>query len=378
MKHILKGLLLGTSALAVAGAASAQDLRFASGWPPNAAPTAMVEQFADRIEEFSGGDLTMEVYALSLLNFAEINAGVRDGIADAAVNITAYFPSEYPNFNMLNEYSVIVEQAEFYSDVSQLAYAGAMMEYIMLECQDCRAEVEEQNQIYLGAFASTTYALQCVVPLETAADLEGKRIRVAGAYWSRWSEHFGATPVSMSINETLEGLNQGVVDCTSGNTADFVNFGIIDVVDYVYLGIPGALYVAPVTMNRDSWGDLTDEGRTAVMRASMALMSDIIWVYINEANDGRERAIAAGGQYGPASEELIALNREFVASDIEAIADVYMERFGIETGEAASERLVELMRRWTDLTASASTPEELADIYWAEVGSRIDVSSYGQ
>ena len=378
MNQMLKTVLFGTSMLAFAGSAFAQELRFASGWPPNAAPTAMVERFAGRVAEYSGGDVTMQVYPLSLLNFAEINAGVRDGIADLAVNITAYFPAEYPNFNMLNEFSEIVEQGEFARDLIQLAYAGAMMEYIMLGCPECRAEVEAQNQIYLGMFSSTNYALQCVVPLETAADLQGKRIRVAGAFWSRWAANFGATPVSMSINETLEGLNQGVLDCTSGNTADFVSFGIIDVVDYVYTGIPGALYSAPVTMNRDRWSGLSVEDRTAVLRANAGLMADIAWVYIEEARNGRERAIAAGTLYGPASDELIALNREFIASDSLAIASIYRERFGIQNGEAALEQMTELMRRWAVLTESVSSAEELAELYWSEVGSRIDVSSYGQ
>lgn len=377
MNTMLKTLLVGTSVAAFAGSAVAQDLRFASGWPPNSAPTGMVERFADRVEELSGGDVTMQVYALSLLNFAEINAGVRDGIADLAVNITAYFPAEYPNFNMLNEYSEIVEQGEFAGDRSQLAYAGAMMEYIMLGCPECQAEVAAQNQLYLGMFASTNYALQCVVPLQTVADLQGKRIRVAGAYWSRWAESVGAIPVSMSINETLEGLNQGVLDCTSGNTADFVSFGIIDVVDYVYVGIPGALYVAPVTMNRDSWAGLDEDQRTAVLRGNIAMMADIAFVYINEANAGRERAIAAGTEYGPASDELIARNREFIAADSQAIASVYRGRFGLETGEAALASLTELMRRWTTLTESVESAEELAEIYWAEVASRIDVSTYG-
>ena len=90
------------------------------------------------------------------------------------------------------------------------------------------------------------------------------------------------------------------------------------------------------------------------------------------------KAIAAGTLYGPASDELIALNREFIASDSLAIASIYRERFGIHNGEAALEQMTELMRRWAVLTESVSSAEELAELYWSEVGSRIDVSSYGQ
>ncbi len=115
----------------------------------------------------------------------------------------------------------------------------------MNDCPACMDEMSAQNQVYLGASSTTSYVLQCAVPLGSTTDLEGKRIRAAGAYWARWAETVGAVPVSMSINETLEGLSQGVVDCTMSNTADFVNFGFIDVVKHVYVGAPGAQFNVP-------------------------------------------------------------------------------------------------------------------------------------
>ena len=60
----------------------------------------MLEDYAKAIEEYTNGDVTMRVFPLSLLSFAEVNAGVRDGIADAAANLTAYFPAEVPNLRI--------------------------------------------------------------------------------------------------------------------------------------------------------------------------------------------------------------------------------------------------------------------------------------
>ncbi len=378
MKTALKGLFAGASMLALAGAGNAQSLTFAGGWPPGSSPTKMLEEYAKAIEENTGGDVTMRVFPLSLLSFAEVNAGVRDGIADAAANLTAYFPAEFPNLNMLSEFSELVELEEFVGELSSTAFAGAITEYVMLNCPECLTEVSAQNQVYLGSGSTTSYVLQCMVPLTSAADLEGKRIRAAGAYWARWAETVGAVPVSMSINETLEGLNQGVVDCTASNTADFVNFGFIDVVKHLYVGLPGAQFNIPFTMNQEAWNSLSDESKQQVLRANAKLMADITWVYIEEGRAGKKRAPDLGIEYTDAADDLIQLNREFIESDKEAIASIYKERFGIETGAAASEALNELLVKWTDLTKGVEGGEALATLYYDEIFSKLDVGSYGK
>lgn len=372
-------LLAGATSLILSGTvAQASDLSFAGGWPPNSAPTAKIEEFASAVSEYTNGDVSVKVYPLSLLSFAEANAGVRDGIADLTANLMAYFPAEFSHFNMLAEFSEIVELEEFAGELSSAAFGGAIMEYVFNSCPDCMQQIADQNQVYLGASSTTSYVLQCVVPLNTVEDLTGKRIRAAGAYWARWAETMGAVPVSISINETLEGLNQGVVDCTASNTADFVNFGFIDIVKYLYLGLPGAQFNINYTMNSDSWNALSDENKTAMLKAHAKLTADLTWVYLQEGKAGRERAPEKGIEYGAASDELVAANRAFIANDKDAIGSIYKERFGIETGGAAATGLTELMTKWTALTKDVSSGEEPADVYWTEIFSKINVATYGK
>ncbi len=377
MKQRLKAIAAGASMLAMASGVQAAELSFAGGWPPNSAPTAKIEDYAKAVEEYSNGEVTMRVFPLSLLSFAEINAGLRDGIADVAGNLLAYFPAEFPTLNMLAEFSELVELEEFSGELSSLAFTGAIMEYVMNDCPACMDEMAAQNQVYLGASSTTSYVLQCAVPLNSAADLEGKRIRAAGAYWARWAESVGAVPVSMSINETLEGLSQGVVDCTMSNTADFVNFGFIDVVKYVYVGAPGAQFNVPFTMNKDTWNSLSDDAKSAMLRAHAKLAADIAWVYVEEGRAGRERAPGLGIEYGAAPADMIEMNLAFIDEDKEAIAAIYKERFGIEKGSDAATALTEGLAKWTELTKDVSSAEELAEIYWNEIFSKVDVSSYG-
>ncbi|MBR9862101.1 MAG: C4-dicarboxylate ABC transporter substrate-binding protein [Rhodobacteraceae bacterium] len=378
MKRMIKSVLAGASLLALAPAVQADQLSFAGGWPPNSKPTAVLESYAEAIEENSGGELTMRVFPLSLLSFAEGNAGLRDGLADTAAILTPYFPAEFPNLNMISEFSQLVELEEFSGEISSAAFAGALTEYVMLNCPDCLSETAKQNQVYLGAGMTTSYALQCVVPLNSPEDLKGKRIRTAGAYWSRWAETVGAVPVSMSVNETFEALNQGVLDCTASNTADYVNFSFIEVVKYLYTGLPGGQFTVPTMMNKDRWNGLSENGKSAVMKASAKLASEMTWVYLDEAAAGKAKSPELGIEYGPASDSLVAMNREFIANDVKNVATVYKDRFGLENGTQAADKLRELLGRWTELTAGIETADALTELYWNEIYSKIDVSSYGK
>ncbi|MDP5335125.1 MAG: C4-dicarboxylate ABC transporter substrate-binding protein, partial [Paracoccaceae bacterium] len=172
--------------------------------------------------------------------------------------------------------------------------------------------------------------------------------------------------------------NQGVLDCTASNTADFVNFGFIDVVKYVYIGLPGAQFNAPFTMNKDSWNNLTDAQKTAMLRAHAKLTADMTWVYIQEARVGRERAPGLGIEYGDASPELVALNREFISKDKDDVARIYQERFNITNGNESAAALTELLTKWTALTRDITNSDELAEIYWNEIYSKIDVATFGK
>lgn len=79
MKNTIKGLAVSASLLAMAPAVQADQLSFAGGWPPGAAPNTVLENFGKTIGENSDGEVTMRLFPLSLLNFKEANAGLRDG-----------------------------------------------------------------------------------------------------------------------------------------------------------------------------------------------------------------------------------------------------------------------------------------------------------
>jgi len=74
----------------------------------------------------------------------------------------------------------------------------------------------------------------------------------------------------------------------------------------------------------------------------------------------------------------VALNRDFISKDKEDVARIYAERFNISTGTESAAALTEALAKWTDLTRDVSSAEQLAEIYWNEIFSKIDVATYGK
>ena len=56
---------------------------------------------------------------------------------------------------------------------------------------------------------------------------------------------------------------------------------------------------------------------------------------------------------------------------------IYADR-GVANGEANAAKIRELMTKWVSLVKDVESAEALADLYWTEVLSKVDVASYGQ
>lgn len=373
---------LGAAALmAAAGApAEATQLRFAVGSPPNSLGDNAANYFAEKLNEFSGGDMTAKVYPLSLLNLMESNTGLRDGIADVATVLWPYFLAEYPETNLATELAALSELLDGEKMQNTLAYLGAVSEYVALHCPECRAETKAQNQVFLAGLGTSAYILQCMKPVTTVDDMQGLRVRAGGAWWTRWANAMGATPVSMSINETFEGLSQGVLDCTASNPAELTQFGFIDAVKHITTGVPGSSFAFGMgQMNLDTWNSLSNEERTEVLHAASYLSGSGIMAYFD---DGRvnveEKAPARGIEIVEASPELIAKSRAWIESDLGSLAASYEERFGIKETDAKIATLRKLIEEWVPRMEGVKTKDDLAAVLWENVQSKIDVATYGQ
>ncbi len=360
---------------------SAKQLRHATGYAPGSMGAESTNAYASALEEISGGDVTAKVYALSLLNWSEMSDGIRDGLADSGTLLYPYFPAQYPLNSMLAELSMVVQLGgDIESERMGLAYAGALSEYLLLNCPECMSEFSEQSQVFTGVGATTPYYMLCNKPVVTLEDVEGMRLRAGGSQWARWAEDLGASPVSMGQHETYEAMNQGVLDCSMMSTPELTLINLMEVTTDITVNVPGGLFagLAVNNINAGTWSGLDESQRRSVMEASALFAADISWQYMLSHNENLETAANETDiTIHEPGDDLVAATQDFIRRDAKAIASDYEEKYGVQDAARVVKEFSETLNRWLPLVKDIESSEELTKLFWDEVYSKVDVSSHG-
>src|SRR5690625_3408122 len=265
--------------------ADARQLRYVTGHPPNSDGHHGAETYANFVKERSKGELTVRVFPMSLLSYAETSDGLRDGIADIGMVLGPYFPSHYPRLNMLSDASMLLAFNDKAKDKEGLSYSGGLAEFVFFHCPGCQQEFAEQNQVFTGVSGSSRYGLVCTREINSLADLQGRRIRVAGPSWSRWAEYMGAAPISMPGNEMYEALTQGVITCASTSAPELINLRLMEPATDVIMEVPGGIFAGAATthINRDVWNKLSKEQQITLIHGGAVYSADLSMRYQQSA-----------------------------------------------------------------------------------------------
>lgn len=371
VSYAFGGLLLA----AALGPLNAAELSFAIGHPPQSYAVKGAHVFAATLRDETGGEVTARIYALSLLSLTETSPGLRAGLADVGMVLTTYHAGEYPTINLLHDASMVLDRfPSLPRHLKGAAYAPAMAEFILKRCPECIAEFARQNQVYTGAVATTPYALSCVHPVRTMAELRGARLRVGGANWARWAEAMQAVPITMAGNEMLEALTQRIIDCVVLSLPDVRGFGLSNSVHAVTADIPGGVYVvAFANVNRDTWRGLTAAQRRAFMKASAQGTAAANWAYSQGEQQVIEQITAAGGDVYEADAPVREASARFAEADLRHLAEIYAAQ-GVVRSRQILDDFLPILERWALRVQQVSSAEQLADIYWQELYSTVDVS----
>ena len=384
LKHKLTKVTLGVVLSGLMGvSAHADTLRFAVGFP-SGAPVEAAKQYADTLKKQTNNKHRVRVFELSLLNHSEMKDGISKGLADVGYLLTAYSPSDYPFSNMGADMSMTVALNSKIPQQEGFAYAGAMLEYVMLNCPECVKEFSRNNQVYTGVVGTPTYTMFCNNPVNTVEKLKGQRIRISGAPWARWAREFGAQPVPLPIGEAYEALSQGVIDCTFFSLTELTNFNLIDVVKNVIVDVPSGLYAAggAATVNKTRWDKFSEEDKKALLLAGSVMTAEVTYRYQKQALNDLEKARKKGINILNADSDLLKKSHEFIAKDLKYIPEFYAQEYKLDKARLTelSNKMSTLIDKWTDIIAKADikSADDLQKLYWQEVYSHIDVNQYGQ
>lgn len=358
--------------------ANAEELRFAIGYPPNTMPVNVMEDYAEKVAELSGGELTVNVFPSSLLSFQETSSGVRDGIASMGLLSTGYNPSDYPINNLVP--NTTIQLINFGDEVrgrEAVAFASAVTEYIFFHCPDCNEEFAEQNQVFTSIASTSAYYLMCNQPIGSLEDVQGLRMR-APTNWARWTDYVGGSSTSVALAEMNEAMSQGAVDCLVASAPELLNWNLTNLITDIAIGVPGGVAAgAPVNINQDTWQALSTDERKVLMEAGAFSQAQYAWMFHQREADALEAARAAGARVAEADVSLIEKTREFVIDDTEAMLDDIRTRYDIENGREMLNTFAPILQKWVDKTADVESVEQLEEMLWSEIFSKVDVDKHG-
>ncbi len=377
MKALMKAtLVLGVAFTATATGAQERTIKLSSGFPESGVPAQAFAVVADYLAENS--NIRAEVFSMSLLSFAETTGGIRDGITDAGYVLTPYFQAEFSETNMVADMTLLVRSG---TKAPALAMAGAVTEYVMLECPDCIAEYTEQNQLFLSGGASTEYSMVCKNPITSLADLKGISVRSGAGVFGRWTEHFGGTKVSIPGSEMYEALSQGVVDCTLSGLADVTSFQLMDVAKHIVFNAPGGVFggAASMNLNLDLWRDMSADERKAMLDAGSLMTAATAVMYTSQAVTSEEEIKAAGVTISPIPADIDAATNDFIASDLAVIEQQFTDLYGVENAGEKIKVMTGLIEKWKGLVDDVAPGdiEAYRAMLVSEIYSKIDPEVYG-
>lgn len=354
----LIGLL---TALALGGGAMAQDLRIAPAAPQPHPSYYMYEKFAEFLAEESGGSMTGTILGPEVVALPQVKDAIQSDLINIGNALPLYFAADFPRTGVAGDMALMGR--------SPHAMAFAMTEFGVV-CPECQAEFKTFGGVYLGAGASDVYVLLTTKPVRTADDLKGLRLRSGGAPFSRWAEHFGATPVNLPVGETFEAMSQGTIDGTMASIVDMLSFRLVDVAKYV-TDIPLGTYhvTSNFTVGNSTWSGMSVEDRTKLVAAANRGNPQLTDRWGFQLPAAARAAVAeAGIEVITPDPALVAASEAFVQEDTAAriAADPLAGQFA------------ELVAKWTAIVDEVGNdPEALAARANAEIWSKVDLATYG-
>lgn len=252
------------------------------------------------VEKKTNGKFTIDPYSGGMLCKAEeIYPLVKAGVIDCAISYGAYWSGRQP-IGMID--TNIWWSAQGFEDAYDLWQNTELQQII-------RDAYAEDGIFYIGSLAAGGQSFQTNFPINSLEDLEGKKLRGAGAT-AKFMEALGIVPVPLPPLDQYTALERGTIDGTVFGTINLPIWGIEEVVTYVYGPEPLYPCATSYIANLDAWNSLPKE------------YQDIFLETLHEWNDWnlkvklptieskvKEMAIKRGLQWEDWSPEMVAKAR---------------------------------------------------------------------
>lgn len=268
----MKALLLAAAGmLALAGAASAQDLpktqlKVVGAWG-NLSQYKNFEQpfWTKEIADKSKGAVTAEITPFNEMGLkgAEIFRLMRLGVIDFGSTVLGYVAGDDARNEAVDLAGLApdIDTARKISDAYKPAYDKFYREKFGIKV--------------LGVWPYPAQVLFCNGEIKSLADLKGKKVRTGNRTLAEFVEALGGTGVTLAFNEVVPALQNKVVDCAitgtlSGNSAKWY-----EVATHIH-ALPVGWSQVMHAVNAKRWDSLDSKVR-AFLEKEIAGLEDRIW-----------------------------------------------------------------------------------------------------
>ncbi|MDD1780984.1 TRAP transporter substrate-binding protein [Enterovibrio sp. ZSDZ35] len=208
---------------AVSFNASALTLRLADTMPEGVPNAQGVAYFAEKVEEYSDGDIKVKVFSNGMLgsereNVEQLKQGVVDMARIGAATLDSFTGAVKP-----------VTLPYVFSDTDHLIRAMDGDAGQTLYANMAKEGIHAINYFVIGARSFYTKEK----PINTPDDLKGMKIRVMPSQMAiKTMELLGASPTPLPMGDVYAALQQGVIDGAENAPQALIEHGHGDVSDY--------------------------------------------------------------------------------------------------------------------------------------------------
>ncbi|MCP1319766.1 TRAP transporter substrate-binding protein DctP [Halomonas sp. 707B3] len=303
-KFALTSLAAGVAFAALTSTAQAQEQwTMTTTWPENLDLIKIDQHWAELVNQLAGDEVQINFRAGgTLMPGTEVFDATETGAIQAAGDWPGYWAGLNPAFSPLATTTSLFNAVDYINWIQQ--WGG----------RELYEEIYGQyNMMYLPyAALNNESGFMGRTPIESIADLEGKRLRLSGRDQGRVLEELGGSQVTLAGGEVYQAIERGVIDAGEFSTpgVDF-NAGFAEVAEY--WATPGwhqSASVFGVMINLDAWNALSEETQQKLRIAADATMAWSLAWSERESTDATQKFIDAGVTINQFSDEDLARIQE--------------------------------------------------------------------
>lgn len=282
-RRVLAGAIAAATLAATAACASTPgdeevyELSWSSYLGPNAHMSLAMQDWIDKVEERSGGRITVEPFFLeSLCATLDGLACAKDGRADIAYTAPGFHPELFPLASAVSVPFVTEDP---------IAQIGVSQDFY--ESDDAfRAQFDDQGVTLLYFTPTTPAVLGAKQEFESIDDIRGLSIRGTARLLNAL-QLIGVNGVNIPVTEIYESVNSGTVDAWYATTLDnaILDYKLGEVTKYMYDTGAGVFINGMAVMNSERLASLPEDLQEVIAEVSAEVFGGYEQNYLKPVYD---------------------------------------------------------------------------------------------